>query len=299
MTRLSVSAPGKLVLLGEYAVLFGHAAVVLAVDRRATVELTSAAGRNFCVHAPGIVPERARFGLGDGATVAWENPSGARLPLVEAVLGALLAGGVIDPRLLEPFDAVLDTRAFFDSTTGSDGKLGLGSSAALTVALASAVALWSGREDLLEPRIEWLERLLRIHREFQGGRGSGIDLAASLFSLCILGQRDMRFLWGELDGIARRHGAVCAGDTACGFGNTAMVLAEQKMIPRVFAAVVRAVTAVRSLVAYECGAVGPGKDCGYENPILKAITGYPMAMEGRTRRVCAFQPTRQHCRRHL
>jgi len=33
-----------------------------------------------------------------------------------------------------------------------------------------------------------------------------------------------------------------------------MVLAEQKLISRVFAAVVRAVTTVRSLVAYECGA---------------------------------------------
>jgi methanol--5-hydroxybenzimidazolylcobamide Co-methyltransferase len=43
---------------------------------------------------------------------------------------------------------------------------------------------------------------------------------------------------------------------------------------------VRAVTAVRSLLAYECAAVGPGKDCGYENLILKAITGFPMAMEG-------------------
>ncbi len=108
------------------------------------------------------------------------------------------------------------------------------------------------------------------------------DLAASLFSLCILGERDMRFLWTHLHEIAVKHNAKCAGDTACGFGNTGMVLAEQKMIPRVFAAVVRAITAVRSLVAYECGAVGPGKDCAYENPILKAITGYPMAMEGKT-----------------
>jgi methanol--5-hydroxybenzimidazolylcobamide Co-methyltransferase len=104
------------------------------------------------------------------------------------------------------------------------------------------------------------------------------DLAASLFSLCILGERDMRFLWTHLKRIADKYQAISAGDTACGFGNTAMVLAEQKMIPRVFAAVVRAVSAVRSLVAYECGAVGPGKDCGYENPILKAITGCPMAM---------------------
>ncbi|HEX5790840.1 MAG TPA: methyltransferase MtaB domain-containing protein, partial [Luteolibacter sp.] len=116
------------------------------------------------------------------------------------------------------------------------------------------------------------------------------DLAGSLFSLCILGERDMRFLWTHLQQIADRHGVKCAGDTACGFGNTAMVLAEQKMIPRVFAAVVRAVTAVRSLVAYECGAVGPGKDCGYENPILKAITGFPMAMEGKTSACAHLSP---------
>jgi methanol--5-hydroxybenzimidazolylcobamide Co-methyltransferase len=116
------------------------------------------------------------------------------------------------------------------------------------------------------------------------------DLAASIFSLCILGERDMRFLWTHLKRIADKHGVKCAGDTACGFGNTAMVLAEQKMIPRVFAAVVRAVTAVRSLVAYECGAVGPGKDCGYENPILKAITGCPMAMEGKTSACAHLSP---------
>jgi len=108
------------------------------------------------------------------------------------------------------------------------------------------------------------------------------DIRAVLFALCVLGVRDMRFLWAHLNQIARKHRVHCAGDTACAFGNTAMVLAEQRMIPRVFAAVVRAVTAVRTLVCYECGAVGPGKDCGYENPILKAITGFPMAMEGKT-----------------
>jgi methanol--5-hydroxybenzimidazolylcobamide Co-methyltransferase len=116
------------------------------------------------------------------------------------------------------------------------------------------------------------------------------DIAQVIFSLCVMGVRDMRFLWTHLDRIARQHGAVCAGDTACGFANTAMVLAEQKMIPRVFAAVVRAVSAVRSLVAYECGAVGPGKDCGYENVYLKAITGFPMAMEGKTAACAHLSP---------
>ena len=116
------------------------------------------------------------------------------------------------------------------------------------------------------------------------------DIRSVLFALCVLGVRDMRFLWTELDAIARKRGVHCAGDTACGFGNTAMVLAEQRMIPRVFAAIVRAISAVRTLVCYECGAVGPGKDCGYENPIVKAITGFPMAMEGKTAACAHLSP---------
>ena len=120
-------------------------------------------------------------------------------------------------------------------------------------------------------------------KEIHDGALTMADLPQVIFSLCVLGVRDMRFLWTQIAEIADAHeGVFASGDTACGFANTAMVLAEQNMIPRVFAAVVRAVSAVRSLVAYECGAVGPGKDCGYENIILKAITGLPMSMEGKT-----------------
>ncbi len=116
------------------------------------------------------------------------------------------------------------------------------------------------------------------------------NLPQVIFALCVLGVRDMRFLWTELKKIADRHGVFCAGDTACGFGNTAMVLAEKQYIPRVFAAVVRAVSAVRTLVGYECGCVGPGKDCGYENIYLKAITGCPMAMEGKASACAHLSP---------
>ena len=116
------------------------------------------------------------------------------------------------------------------------------------------------------------------------------DMGQIIFSLCSLGVRDMRFLWTHIKQIADKHGAYCAGDSSCGFGNTAMVLAEQKMIPRVLAAVDRAITAVRALVAHECGAVGPGKDCAYENIILKAITGCPMANEGKSATCAHLSP---------
>jgi len=108
------------------------------------------------------------------------------------------------------------------------------------------------------------------------------DIRKAIYALSVIATADMEMLWDRIVDIANRHDAIPAGDTACAFGNTSMVLADRKMLPRVFAAVDRAVTAIRSLVAHECGAIGPGKDCGYENPILKAITGMPMSMEGKS-----------------
>lgn len=108
------------------------------------------------------------------------------------------------------------------------------------------------------------------------------DIKKSIFALSVLGCLDMKKLWTEIVKIADKTGTIASGDTACGFANTAMVLAEKKYIPKVFAAVVRVMTAVRSLVAIECGAKGPHKDCGYEGVYVKAITGIPIAMEGRT-----------------
>jgi methanol---5-hydroxybenzimidazolylcobamide Co-methyltransferase len=116
------------------------------------------------------------------------------------------------------------------------------------------------------------------------------DIAQSVFALGVLAVRDMHFLWGRICDIAAGHGTFAGGDTACGFGNTAMVLAEKRNIPRVFAAAVRAATAARSLAAYEEGAKGPGKDCGYENVYLKAVTGFPMSMEGKSAACAHMSP---------
>ena len=61
-----------------------------------------------------------------------------------------------------------------------------------------------------------------------------------------------------------------------------MALAYQKMLPDVVAAVDRAMCGVRTLKAVESGAKGPSKDCSYENPIVKAISGIPISQEGKS-----------------
>jgi methanol---5-hydroxybenzimidazolylcobamide Co-methyltransferase len=116
------------------------------------------------------------------------------------------------------------------------------------------------------------------------------DLPMSVFALGVLASRDMAYLWDHIVAIANHYGCIPSADSACGFANTAMVLAEQHFIPRVWAAVIRVMTVERSLVAFEHGAIGPGKDCAYEGPYLKAITGCPIALEGAEAACAHFSP---------
>ncbi len=119
------------------------------------------------------------------------------------------------------------------------------------------------------------------------------NIPGIVFALGVLAPRDMAWLWDNIAGIcasANDRTVVPGGDTACGFANTAMQLAHQKMLPEVLAAVVRAMSAARSLVAFEHGAVGPSKDCAYEGPVIKAITGCPIAMEGKSATCAHFSP---------
>jgi len=153
----------------------------------------------------------------------------------------------------------------------------------------------------LEPMMELFERgmmaggdLLSI--ESTGGKEVSddalmmCDVKGVMFALSVLGVRDMQFIWQKIVSLANSHGKIAAGDSACGFANTAMVLAEKKYIPKVFAALVRVMSVVRSIVAMEEGAVGPDKDCGYEGPFLKAITGIPISMEGKTAACAHLSP---------
>lgn len=108
------------------------------------------------------------------------------------------------------------------------------------------------------------------------------DMPKTVFSLGVVAARDMQKLWGEIVSIADEYNVTPAGDTACAFANTSMVLAVRGMIPGVYAAVDRVMNGVRSMVAQEQGALGPDKDCAYEGPYVKMMTGIPISMEGKT-----------------
>ncbi len=132
----AASAPGKLVVAGEYAVLEGAPAIVAAVNRRALASLS----------ASGVVNAEARILL-DAVCAVLECPA--------------------------PDHVALDTASFHAATGPGRGmKLGLGSSAALTAALCRLLL----PEQTPPGRL--LERAIAAHRRFQGGVGSGADVAA-------------------------------------------------------------------------------------------------------------------------
>lgn len=167
--NMSASAPGKLVMAGDYAVLEGAPAVVIALDRRAHVELGDSNDDTFCVDAPDLDIHQACGRLELGA-MRWATDSAiaGRLNLVASVL-EYLAQHDESPK---PQQMALDTSAFF--ADGGKAKLGLGSSAALTVALTGALRA------LNDQAVPDLTAMIAMHRHMQGGRGSGLDVATSL-----------------------------------------------------------------------------------------------------------------------
>ncbi len=131
------TAPGKIVLAGEYAVLWDAPAICMAVNRRAVARVAANADGECHVSTPG-------FGGED------------RFAVVDAVTGGQRPGGKIE----------LDTTAFAENGR----KIGVGSSAAVTVALAAA----------LRNTTAVYEEALAAHARLQGGKGSGIDVAAAV-----------------------------------------------------------------------------------------------------------------------
>nr|WP_321464897.1 methyltransferase MtaB domain-containing protein [uncultured Desulfobulbus sp.] len=111
------------------------------------------------------------------------------------------------------------------------------------------------------------------------------DVTGLLFGQAVLGGRDMQWLWPQIVAIARQHECCPSGDTSCAHANTAMFMAGGYLgreVPHTLAALSRAICVSNTLVAYECGATGPGKNCAYENPMIKAIAGVPISCEGKS-----------------
>ncbi len=145
-------APGKLVVLGEYAVLTGAQALVMAVDRYAVATIDGSAAADCTLTTHTDVSTTTAFAPG-------ERSGAALVDLVNTHWPARAAG---------VWTGNLDSRQLF----ADGGKLGLGSSAA-------ALCAWSGAWQAFNgARLPDASELITLHAAGQGG-GSGLDVAAS------------------------------------------------------------------------------------------------------------------------
>jgi mevalonate kinase len=148
------SAPGSLMLLGEYAVLHGKQALVCAVDKRITVELTPRVDTKIEIYSS----IHGHYST-DISQLTIEKP-------FHFVLGALKQ---YQPRLKRGCDINIVTE-FSD-------KVGFGSSAAVTVAMLGALCNWL---KIRTSPIELVRQGRNVVRQIQGV-GSGADIAASVY----------------------------------------------------------------------------------------------------------------------
>ncbi|MFV1958116.1 MAG: mevalonate kinase [Planctomycetota bacterium] len=181
--KVVATAPAKLILLGEYAVVEGAPAVVAAVDRRVRVEIEERAEGPWMLasDAPGARPtaiERTpdgRFVLEDGRS-AREAEATRLLACLLEVLGPARTAD------LPPLAVQIESAPLHAGPGGA--KLGLGSSAAVAVALGGALRhLFPGAAAAGDrhARATAFAQDLEAHRRAQGGRGSAVDVAASSF----------------------------------------------------------------------------------------------------------------------
>lgn len=147
---IRASAPGSIMITGEHAVVYGHKAIVAAIEQRITVELIPREDRAITI-------------------------SSAIADPLETDLDNLTTGGAYRFVLaaIAMHRADLPTGFDFAITSEIDPTLGLGSSAAVTIATLGALQTYAGT--LLS---NTHQKSLKIIRAIQG-RGSGADLAAS------------------------------------------------------------------------------------------------------------------------
>ena len=177
--RVIARAPGKLFVLGEYAVLDGCPAVVAAIDR--VVEVT-------------VESRRAGRGIRLDATVGCAEYSHInQLPDSgpwRFVAGALRAALYVCPGLAARHISITIASAL---DHGPGTKLGLGSSAAVTVGVIAAACAAGGTHlNDKASRHRLFALALETHRRVQGQRGSGADIAASVYGGVLLFQPRQR-----------------------------------------------------------------------------------------------------------
>ncbi|MDP6416534.1 MAG: hypothetical protein QGG54_16115, partial [Gammaproteobacteria bacterium] len=180
------SAPGKLILVGEYAVLDGAPAIVAAINVRARAKVVSIPGPES-IYFDALTSHAYYFVIDGSDGLHWvgERPE-ANGTILEAVIASCCEHSslfVDGPS----FRISMNTDDFFTNSGGRWTKLGVGSSAAV---LAAFVGALMAELNLTPTPEELLAVCHTAHRRFQGGIGSGADIATALYGGVVIVRSD-------------------------------------------------------------------------------------------------------------
>ena len=161
MGTVTASAPGKLMLFGEHAVVYGHPCIVTAVDKRMRVRVGFNGKGAIVVHAPQLGMDHYHKRMAD----LGKHDVPRQVRFIEL--------------LVKNFTKTYGLERGLDIATDCEfsSDFGFGSSAAVTVALAF------GLNRLLRIRLtkqQLFDLCYRTVLDVQGV-GSGFDVAAALY----------------------------------------------------------------------------------------------------------------------
>jgi mevalonate kinase len=166
MTLLSsytASAPGSVMLTGEHAVLYGQPALVAAVDQRLKVALTPRTDQSFS-----ITSEKLGTHQNNLSTFTITKPFEFVMTVIQHFL----------PRLTTGFDLQINSEF--------SHQVGLGSSAAVTVATLAVFSRWLQQElsltQFCQMGYQFIHQVQKV--------GSGADVAASVHGGVVFYQKE-------------------------------------------------------------------------------------------------------------
>jgi len=176
---VTTSTPGKLILLGEYAVLEGSPAIVAAVNKYAKITIDESPDTYFYLDALNIGFENLPFFIETDDSLKFKSKLKDDeinlLSLFSKIFSYIIKYYKSQNIIPQPCKIKIDTSDFYFEN--SKYKLGLGSSAAISVGLIESICKFNNLN--FKNKNDLFQIALNSHFEAQGKIGSGIDIAAS------------------------------------------------------------------------------------------------------------------------
>jgi phosphomevalonate kinase len=203
--KISVLAPGKLLLSGEWSVLEpGNPAIVLAVDRYIACTVEDSESYVFNFPDLGIENLAGNFDKekSEFTFIAPPEEMKNNLKIPQLATDLALSYVHMQHKEVQVFTLTTDSQdLLFTTLSGEQIKLGLGASAATAVAIIGGILKKHGVDIVARPSRLTIFKLAAIaHYLAQGKVGSGFDIAASTFGKAVLYKRfDPVWLTKQID----------------------------------------------------------------------------------------------------